>query len=250
MTDPGPRRADDPLREPRAVMLLSLDVTRPFLGEMGLAVRGELPWTDAMRAYVREYRAAFHAAPPPVPPGRLPDLIAFTRARLGEEAARVLRWWLDRVYAEAPGEHPEYRAWEDVFRHARRRPEAWATMELPPSLAEPARAHFIDAIDPDRLEPVWEEVRAAPLSDWDLHLYAINGWNDDLPDAPNGPESAIHLVTRDWKNLQYWHWLATQLAPEARERVQRGAQRLVDSTPALSTVGALPPLASLVLELP
>ncbi len=242
--------ADRP-REARAVMLLSLDRTRPFAHEMGLSVRGEFPWAECMRDFIREYRRAFYRdAPPHAPAESLPDVAEFTRVRLGADAGRALRWWLAHVYAEAPSDHPEYRAWEDVLRHARRRPAVWSHLDLPPRLAGRVRELFEEAIDPDRLEPIRERVRSQPLSDWDLHLYAVNAWNDDLPDAPVGPDLAIYLITRDYRNRVFWDALTRELTAEEQRAVHAAAQATVDVTPELAYVGALPPLAALGMEWP
>lgn len=238
------------LRPSRAVILLSLDVARPFLADIGLAAAGAFDWTACLRQFVRQHRASIAGGSRPSEPVRAAEIVAFVGAHLAPAAGRVFDWWLRHVYAEATTDHLAYRVWEDVLRHALRHPGGGPPLALPPRVAASVPDRFAASTTTRAFNSRWEQATAEPLSDWDLHMYAINGWNDDLPDLPNGPESQLYLIDRDYRGRTFWDALVATLSADEQQRSQEAAQRLVETTPDLAYVGVLPRLAALRMEWP
>ena len=244
--------ATEPLSHSRlahATMLASLDLTIPFYPLIGLDRGGEFPWRDLTRDFIRERRED----PPEEAPASFERTLAvFTRIEkeAGPAASRVFRWWCEEVYCESHKERPALYTWKWIFRGARKTANDWNALELPDALRKEAKERFQQSTDSDAFDALSESVASQALSDWDLHLHAINEWNDDLPDAPNGPLSQLYTIQSTYRSLDYWTWLLDRLSSEELETVEAAGQRFVEATEDLRFLGQVPPLSELRLETP
>jgi hypothetical protein len=233
----------------RAAMLLSLDLTVPFHTAIALQVRGVFPWRDCSRDFIRVHRGIVNGFSPKEEKPEA-EFLEFVKAKLGETPARILWWWMHNIYSEGPREHLELRHWTLVLRRARRDVAAWNFLWIRQDLAAEALDRFKLSISMDEFRKTLDQVRSLPLSDWDLHLYAINLWNDDLDDTPNGPLSYIRPMAKDYSAYSFWNWLIPELSDGELQHLHQAAERLMAATPGLEFIKRLTQPSALTLALP
>ncbi len=232
----------------QAAALLSLDCTVPFLPLIGLDPR--IAWKDCMRAFFREHRSLVFSGKPFETASLQSIISGFTDRILGISNTHKLIWWMAIVYSEGPQDHTALRSWTLVFRCARRTSENWVRLELPVRLRDEAKKQFNLSTNLDEWNQLILEKRAKRLSDWDLHMYALHQWNDDLPDTPNGPESMMYPVMRVWKALLFWDWLLSEISEHELARLRSAANGLVQAEPELKFIESLADPSLFRIEIP
>lgn len=233
-----------------ASALLSLDVTVPFYGLMGLTVREQVPWAECFRAFIRSERPNYFAGEPAYL-AKLPSLIVdFIAKWRGTYAARYVAWWVEHIYSEGPQDHANLRAWILLFRAARRPPQTWSQLGLSPRLSAEAKERFNESTNRDEWDRLATQLQSRPLSDWDLHLYAIFQWNDNLPDAPNGPLSMIYPIYSVWKGYEFWRWLLEQLSEDELKNFHLAAQDFLRTNPEVQFLESLENPKAFWLKIP
>lgn len=239
----------DPIdgRWSRAISLASLDVALPFYPIMGLRVENPIGLRDGLRDYIRDYRKKYYAGE--INRIALGDagVASFLKSKLDERGATRFEYWVTHLYCEGPREHGDLQDWTLVLRAARRSEERWRLL-VPTRLRDEARRRFNDSTRMDEYGEICDRVFEGPLSDWDLHLYAINLWNDEASDCPDGPQSQIYPIAAAARGYAFWGWFLSQLSNPELETLQSAAQRLVESIDELEFIGMISSPLALMLN--
>jgi hypothetical protein len=213
------------------VSLLSMDVVRPFFDLMGLKLSSPAQLQDVLRREViagRKSGVVVPSARLPVIPQRVLQAV---RESLGEGASSHLVWWERHVYHRTPSkDHRGLRKWISVLQRSQQEPGSWGRLGLPPG----ARDRFERSRNLDEYVRRQKEVEPAPLSDWDLHLYALHLYDDnlygtnDLRRVPDGPRLYVTPTIRAYQGYQFWTWLLSTLRLEQLDRLWQEGQRIVE----------------------
>ena len=170
-------------------------------------------------------------------PERILD--AVTRA-FGAPQRHHLVWWGQRVFAWDPQEHRDLMLWEDVLRFCADSAAHWQRLGLPTNIAETARREFSRANDREPYDERQREVFDKRLSDWDLHMYAINLFDDDDVALPTGPHTYLYPTFKNHQGYRFWSWLLKQLTPREQESLRQHASAVAGVEEGLAHVGQLP----------
>lgn len=223
------RKTDfDDSRWAGATVLLSLDVALPFHEMMGLRVMNPTEFQSALRAFIRQYRILFYSGEGEANKPAASSVFSFVQSAAGAPSANAFRWWTANLYCEGPREHLDLQFWTLVIRFARRTDDDWKKLNLPFRVSDEAKLRSTQSTTLDAYNSLWEDLRKHPLSDWDLHLYALKEWDDDVPDVPNGPESIIYPITAAARGYSFWGWLLGQLDDSEIDMLHRSGQQIVD----------------------
>ncbi|MEZ6063189.1 MAG: hypothetical protein R3C19_22820 [Planctomycetaceae bacterium] len=225
-----------------AIMLCSLDFTVPFHDVIGLDRVDSQQLVSGLRDFIRvertEQQHDFDAVLVRV--ARVFDFLAERSADPGG----VFRKWFTEIYCQSHHEYPALEAWTNVLRKARRDSGDWKRLCVPAAIQQDARERFDRSVNADEFDARTRSAGKPRLSDWDLHLYAINLWNDDLPDIPNGPESQLYPIFCRFQGARFWWWLSPLLSNEERRQLVSGANQLISNLPDLAYIGSLRDLPS------
>jgi hypothetical protein len=224
---------DEPRLEPQwsfVFMLLSMDVVAAFYDLIGAGFAEPACVVDVLRRQIVRARYP-HAEDPSGPRFGARDMIAAIAQRCGEHDARRLVWWTAHLF-DAPRRRELY-AWECVLREVRNSPAGWPALGLPAPDADAARQWFAQSLATGEYQARSSRVYAAPLSDWDLHLYAVNLFDDEDPALANGPDRYVHRAMRDYAAHRFWGHMNRAFSPDALARFRDGAERFVAARPAL-----------------
>jgi hypothetical protein len=225
-------------------------VVEPFHSLIGVNVASPGELKEALRGFVRECRRVCYSGNVGEEDRSVPNPLAYVQQMLGAGIAGALERWFAQVYCESPGEHVVLRGWTLVLRAARRDDRAWDQLNLPPGLSHEARQRFNRSVDASEFYSLCDQVFSRPLSDWDLHLYTINYWDDDSLDAPNGPKSKMYPLFVTARGRSFWGWLLPQLSSSEMSSLHRGGQGLVQTTQELGYIHELAPPDSVLLPPP
>lgn len=210
----------------RVVPILTLDVVNPLFGLMGLQTNEPAGLQQILREEMIKGRRRFKADPsqlPVTPEG----IFASIEARLGQREAQQLAWWISRVFHGTPYDGIDLRKWAVLLRYCRNQNKLWERLGFPESLRVQALERFCKSINIDELNRCYEEQEARPLSDWDVHLYAIYFYDDDDSEGtPNGPRLWVTPTVRDFQGYQFWSWVVGELNQEQINWLWRCGQKL------------------------
>ena len=238
----------DPLRWPLIFTLLSMDVVIAFHDLLGLRVSAPTAFRELLRAEILQVRREFAAAPPGdavYSPERTLEALALA---LGPAQRDHLLWWGQRIFGWDIQEHRSLLLWDDVLRFCALDAKRWRELRLPAHLADAARLEFVRATDRAPYDQRRVEVCDKPLSDWDLHMYVVNLF-DDEDVASRGPESYLYATFTNFQGYYFWAWLTKQMIPQEQDELMRNAINLAKQEQSLLHVGALPPPSHLEIGL-
>ena len=213
------------------VSLLSMDVVRPFFDLMGVKLANPTEFQEVLRGEVIAGRKSEVADPnarlPVTPQGFLKSV----RESLGEGANRHLVWWERHVFHKNPSrDNREVRKWATVLQTSRHEPRLWNRLGLPPGALE----RFGRACNLDDYRRRQKDVDSSPLTDWDLHLYALWLFDDnlysssDLSHVPDGPRLHVRPTIRAYQGYEFWAWVLSKLRPEQIDRLWEEGRRIVE----------------------
>jgi hypothetical protein len=228
------------------VSLLSMDVVSPFYGLMGLRFGAPERLQRLLRHEIVRWRNAVANAPTPVsgPFVGSQRFVASIAESIGAESARHLVWWERYVFHNDPRDNLDLDRWDTVLRCSRLEPALWRRL-FPDPFSEEALDRFRRSLNIDEYRRRQEDVDARPLSDWDLHLYAIHLYDDNLYSeadyvhVPDGPRVWVEPTIRDYQGRQFWAWVLKALSPDRLDRLWQNAHAIVKDEE-LSSVRGLP----------
>lgn len=222
------------------MFLLSMDVVRPFYAMMGL--QPDEP--DALQRVLRQEivagrkrsAASLEAAPPFEPQAVLRAVAEL----LGAKTSQHLVWWDRHVFSWETRDNRNLNNWTTVLQNCWDEPGLWNRLGLPDSIRPD---QFRRSRNIDEYEQRQDEVDARPLSDWDLHLYAIQLYDDNLYrepyHVPDGPRLYVKPTVRAYQSYQFWDAVLRSAGSDQLERLWQEARRIVEKEE-LSWVRDLP----------
>lgn len=209
----GSAVAIDPIRWAKAMPLLSLDLLLLIYPAMGLTPRDPLNLQRTVRDQIIRARREFGVGQSKA--SAVTDIASNTLAALDADDALHLAHWIGRVFHADSGDSPALRAWSTLMRHCRRQPKLWDELCSDMRRGKEVLDAFERSINIDAFEAHYTELSNAPLSEWDLHVYAIHVFDDDDSEgAPTGPHLWIAPTVRDFQGYRFWSWMGQTFSSE------------------------------------
>jgi len=222
------------------VSLLSMDVVVPFYAIIGLRIPNDIPFRDILRKLILDGRREF----PETDLARVflhPDHILGTVAKVYGDALRGhLEAWGTHIFRFSMEEHLALWHWKQVLSYAARSPEAWASLQISASLDHEFLRRFLASKDREEYDNREQQLWDQPLSDWDLHMYALKAYNDDDPYPLSGPSSYLYHVAMVYQGFEFWAWVFQHLNDEDLVRIQKNAVAYAQSGNNLTFIKELP----------
>lgn len=162
---------DGPWR--RVVSILVLDRALDFYPEMGLEFFDEDDW-NALRQWYYRLLQAKHLNQ--AGPEKFNDLLVFLNERqtgLGE----LFSSWA--AFIANVNDSPLIGCWEDFLANRCRSEDAWNQLGIPEKLLASTRTDCKAATYSLDMFELGDERDQVQLSDWELPIYTLNGFNDD-----------------------------------------------------------------------
>ncbi|MCH9681656.1 MAG: hypothetical protein K0V04_09500, partial [Deltaproteobacteria bacterium] len=209
-TSPRPREPFDPVYWPLVFTLLSMDVVVGFADLMGLPSTDPTRLRDLLREQIIEGRRRFARDPETgtLDADAMLDAIAKS---LGNAERDGVRWWAEHLFEVGTGYHRDLSGWSDLLRTCKDEPARWSRLALPAEVSDQARRAFVNAQDIDPYYQRRAEVRQGRLSDWDLHMYAANLFDDEDEALPTGPDRYLYPTVMAAREYAWWAWLVERL---------------------------------------
>lgn len=219
------------------ITLLSMDVVIAFDDLMGLVLPDRPAFLAALRSLILEMRRQYAAGGPFYSPRLVSDTL---ESRLGAEVCAHVAWWGNRIFEKSTHDHPELDAWTITLRHCRDDAARWEQLGIPHYVSGEALQEFLRSIDTTEYDRRSDQVNARPLSDWDLHMYAINGFDDENELCPSGPGSYLYPTVMTYRGYRFWAWMLERLDAEQQATLAQRATLIARSTESLMFLGELP----------
>jgi hypothetical protein len=218
-----------------------MDVVVPFYDLIGLHVPDDLAFRNLFRNVILEARKEF----PEVDPGKVlvrsERLLGVVSRIFGAASSAELEEWGNYIFQFSVEDQRQIlRQWMLVIRHALRTPEVWKTLEIPEAHSAEFKKRYLISVDTDEYESRERSIRLRPLSDWDLHQYALCLYNDEEPEPINGPSSYIYPTTQVYQGMVFWSWVFKTLSAEDLGRLQNRALDAAKTNKSLKFVTELP----------
>jgi len=158
-----------------------------------------------------------------------PGLVRAVTELLGAEASQQLSWWERHVFHFGPRDNLNLDKWDNILRYCLHDPELWKRL-FPYSIWEKALDRFWQSLNIDEFQRRLNELDTRPLSDWDLHLYALRLYDDNLHSSsiPDGPRLLVKPTVREYQGYQFWAWVLSTLRREQLDRLWQEGQRIVE----------------------
>ena len=100
----------------------------------------------------------------------------------------------------------------------------WARLFLDQARREEATERFDRSANIDDFNSRYDDLSNQPLSDWDLHIYAILFFDDDDSEGtPNGPYLWCAPTVRDFHAMEFWRWMVGAVPPDEVDRIHQWA---------------------------
>ena len=203
--------------------LLSLDEVVPLYEIMGLTVRDKAKFLQVLRQTIREIRVQYEADAMRVPTVAA-MLIGNLEREMSAETALTFIAWAKTVFLGNHSDQPTWSAWDIVFSHwaySRQRDIAF----LPEDLRDYLVTGYREQVDAEDIEKQIETQKMQRLSEWDMEVFARQGYS--IEDAPN-PYLTVKFITRIHRLQTFSAQFARKLSSSEKEQVNRQAQSLID----------------------
>lgn len=219
----------------KALAILSLDLARPYLADLGLPLGEQaLPFQQALRLCFAQLRQQVQQQPDSLPDVAGQAVQALLQAGL-EPQARELWAWAPGALLGQHAAQPQLSGW-DIALHQWAWPPAQPELPLAvapvAALAEAAAQHYRQRLQALDLRPRLAATREQALSDWDLGMFARHGWAESEYSHPAG---TLRALVQGRAAIDAWHHAAGRAAPD----VQRALAAHADAT--LRALGAWMP---------
>lgn len=213
------------------VSFLSMDVVRPFFDLMGLRLADPSGLQRVLRQEIIARRKRGVTTPDVGQQTIAQAVLKAVAEALGTGASQRLLWWERQVFHKTPSrDNRGVRKWSSVLQTSRHEPRLWSRLGLPQSSMDRFRSSY----NLDEYLRRQKEVDESPLSDWDLHLYALYLYDDNLygPDdfarVPSGPRLHVKPTIRAYQGYEFWAWVLSKLRPEQIDRLWEEGRRIVE----------------------
>jgi hypothetical protein len=162
-----------------AAVLLSLDCMQPFVGPIGLQLDAESLKLAVREAIITNRRAFENGV---TDPSFFTRLIQLIDARFGAVAKNEFLFWFTHVFTVNVHAHYGWRQWASAFLEFSGSTTRWAALMLPGRCSSELYQRFMTITYDVDIWALWSDVRRNALSDWDLEMYAIHGFDDESKD--------------------------------------------------------------------
>jgi hypothetical protein len=223
------------------VTLLSMDVVRPFYDLMGLRLIEADALQRIMRKEIVTSRKNWMVLTDTVSP-IIPEVIIRAVAEsLGSEASHHLVWWERHIFFwDATHDSLNLQKWSTILQHCRHEARLWDRL-FSTSIREEAMDRFRRSYTMEEYDRRQAAVDAQPLSDWDLHLYALRLYDDNLYGAkdythvPDGPRLYVNPTVWAYQGYEFWTWVLRALSPDRLDGLWEEAGRILEDEELYST---------------
>lgn len=186
-------------------VLLSMDVVVPFYDLMGFVPPNAETFRDLLRVLILEVRRSIESNSTPAAEFTPEWFIERIGAEFGMATSAHVAWWGRFVFDFSLDDHRSLDAWTNLFRYAGNDPALWKG--VPADLRTDTLHEFKRSLDVGTYKERLQKIDGRPLSDWDLHMYAIHGFDDEDPSAPSGPSTYILPTIKTYQGYRFWAWL-------------------------------------------
>ncbi len=224
------------------ITLLSMDVVIAFDDLMGLVVPNRLAFLAVLRSLILDMRSGYAGGGPFYSPTAVEAAFA---SELGEERRDHVAWWGNQIFERDRQDHRDLYAWTLTLRHCRHDPSRWESLGLPGDVSRSALSEFLRSINTTEYNQRKKQAQARPLSDWDLHMYALNRFDDDEDISSSGPWTYLYPTVMAYEGYRFWAWLLERLNIDQQAAFREGASLVAKNTRSLVSLGPLPPPNSL-----
>jgi hypothetical protein len=226
--DPGRLILLDGQRWSTLLVLLSLDVVIPHCARMRLQLPGG--FVPVVRDVILRH-ASVDRQPSREPSYFVPESLEVIARTFNEETCvRFIRWGRT-IFTYTRSEHPTLKRWCDVLNAVVGDEARWRALRLPSDVSDEARRRFA-SVDAAAADSMADPDREQPLSDWDVCLYALRGFDDDdRGDDANRPTRWVEDTIRTARRLEYWRWLLGRLSGERQRALQSAASGFAGDEP-------------------
>lgn len=206
--------------------LLSMDVVLPFFPLMGL----HLDRPNDLMNYFRRCILSARNAHPHGPYISSSQLFAGINSHFGKDAVLKLKAWNEHVFEDDLRDRRHLRNWKHVLRSALADEALWVGLWGNRETAQSVRREFLRSLDQKHYNEVFDEVYSTPLSDWDLHIYAIHLFDDDDEDGTSvSPDTWVHPTCRACQAIQFWTWVLGSLRSDELDSLHANAAKLAET---------------------
>ena len=224
----------------KIIILLSMDVVIAFYDLMGLKIVHQEKFVDFLRSFIIKTREEYSATPNkeirPFSPERMLDAMALT---LGSDVSKHVFWWGKYIFEYTTQDHIELEAWTTTLRYCRHDPALWEKLQLPSKLNYDTLREFLSSIDTEEYNERHKQAYEKSLSDWDLHMYVINQFDDEDEGAPNGPDSFVYPTITAYQGYRFWSWILKQYSAQEQTALLRSASSIIKNLGHLSFIDHL-----------
>jgi hypothetical protein len=201
-------------------MLFSMDVVVPFFDLIGAPFDHPERLCQALRTEIVATRYRFRSANA-VPPFDADESLRQVAHFSGARNAELIVWWTENLFDAPKGSDLD--AWADALEPLSRDAERWGELGLLGKASERARSAFIESGNRSEYWKLQAAVFKGPLSDWDLHLYAVNLFEDHDPANVN-PSHFIARSLRHYAALRFWSAMSGWHSPAELARLRTAAE--------------------------
>jgi hypothetical protein len=211
--------------------LLSMDVVSPFYELMGLRLDNPEQFQSTLREAIIAWRKQILRPLKFGKPQALDEVTVAIEGALDIASIRQLAIWGQNIFQyDSTKDGVDLRKWNSVLNYCLDEPTLWARLRLPGS-ATPGSFQASRKID--EYYRIQKEVDESPLSDWDLHLYALFLYDDllyfdDPSHLRDGPRVYIKLTIRANQGFEFWAAILNQLNVNEIEELWKAARQIVE----------------------
>lgn len=223
----------DDFRWHRIITLLSLDVVRPFYDMMGLRLIEADHMQQVLRQEIILVRRQWAVTQPEDLRFDVPAIIEGISRSVSAEDMLRLHWWERNVFSGDPRDNMNLLRWKSVLQDCSYEHARWARLGLPAGISEEAFKRFLQSKNTQAYRNSREKLYELPLSDWDLHIYALQLFDDNLYDdmkaGDDGPYLLLRSTIRAKQGYEFWAWLLSVVpAKQIDQLFEIGCQIVVD----------------------
>jgi hypothetical protein len=212
---------DDSRGWQRMMAILSLDRVTPVLKQLEIPASPARDLQLIFRKVLLKYRDVLPEDRPGTPSNMVSDCMQEVVTKFGRDAAKLFYRWLEHVYFAT--EDTEYRSWRLVLIRLVRDEARWRSIGIPAEKSEKLRKLCEEATQTnEELESSLAASHAKALSDWDLAIYTLFGFDDE----DNDPLASVAQVLRRMQFMRRWQKLERQTSPQEQQALVKVAQEV------------------------